>query len=111
MSQLLIQKRKLLTFEQICPEWAADIKKQGLHAMTITGKGLGYIDTCIVGEAHGGDPYYHCEQCDYYSMRFPLMVVNSLHNNELQYTIDKFVDHWNESHCPSQVTDTGPELR
>ena len=85
----LIQLKKQLTFEEICPQWT-----QKLHDADLSF--IGDFRHCIVGEAHGFNPDYSyssinsfCQECFDYSFDFG--------GKDLSQ-IDNFVAHWNEKH-------------
>jgi hypothetical protein len=70
MSELQ-QEKKTLSFEEICPQWARRIagldeftekKYDQFHAKLINEK------YCFVGEAHGFNGKYHCDECDNFSL-------------------------------------------
>ena len=98
MNQKLIQVKKQLTFEEICPQWAQKLCDRDKSF-------IGDFTHCIVGEAHGFSMDYscigsrsYCKECYDYSYDFG--------GDDLSQ-LDEFVVHWNECH----VTDTGPEPR
>lgn len=107
----LIQKKKVLTFEELCPEWSALISQYGgfskipkiFRTVRYGGKRtLSDYRRCIVGEAHGGGSYWpsvdeigvKCSGCVSFSMSF-----YETHNEEY-YETEKsdFVQHFNEVH-------------
>ena len=87
----LIQIKKQLTFEEICPYWAKELRRG------TASKGLlNNFTQCIVGEAHGFNSDYSyaslnsfCQECFDYSFDFG--------GKDLSQ-IDNFVAHWNEKH-------------
>ena len=95
MSELL-QEKKTLTFEEICPIWSWRIK-QGLTEKDFSDESkLHYKSTCVVGEAWGFPKggyisTYGCDKCDEYSW-------DILYEKAHPDIIQGFVDHWNEVH-------------
>jgi len=91
----LVQKKKVLTLEDISPIWAWRIK-QGLtdKDFTIESK-LHRKATCVVGEAYKFElakgSSYGCRKCDKYSW-------DILYKRAHPDIIQGFVDHWNEAH-------------
>lgn len=55
----LIQEKKIVTFEELCPKWSKSIQtgivKNGLGAA---------FSNCIVGEANGFKGPYNCSECN-----------------------------------------------
>lgn len=111
----LVQVKKLLTFEEICPRWAAKLK----HGITDD-----HVDSplimsshrlCIVGEANGfSDDYVRrslCIDCDMHSMRlykrYGGYSIDEDPHGTFEQDIFDFVKHFNECH----VTLTGPDCR
>ena len=100
MSTIQEQKKKQLTFEEICPEWSQAI--QYYRKQDWTGE-LGKLNIashkcCIIGEAHGFDRNYifrdrpeYCKDCD----DFAILFCSERDFNEHK---QDFVDHWNEVH-------------
>lgn len=102
------QKKKPLTFEQICPRWDEMLK---------TGVANPFLDMshpkcCIVGEAHGFSEHYDdCDECAdfsygrtvdgvhsfawYFCHRRGLFIEDS---KEFERLKEDFVRHWNEVH-------------
>lgn len=114
----LIQVKKLLTFEEICPLWAPyyirilQLRKElrggsgsydGLYEeynirrrLYEIGLNIADSDRCVVGEAHGWSSGRDCREC-----------YNFAHQGVFQYKqeiLDDWVQHWNLAH----VTLTGP---
>ena len=110
MSQVeTIQKKKLLTFEEICPEWSNHITKVGCKYLTfpknrftgLDGKfyDISCTNCCIVGESWSkiGQPYFTgiCETCTNFSLN-QFMFCD---DDELfEYVKRDFVNHFNEVH-------------
>ena len=108
MNQKLLQIKKLLTLEDIAPNWARSIKMGDYNR-----EELNQNKYCVVGEAHGYADRYGCAECVNYSMTIFFsaysMGCNDLNKDLSKHkqTLTDFVDHWNEFH----VTDMGPESR
>ena len=95
----LVQVKKQVTFEQLCPDWAKTIKQCGYIPISIS-SGIYQYKYCIVGEAHGWSKDYKCDSCMTFADRFACTSLRASHD----FLIDKFVEHFNECH----VTFTGP---
>lgn len=120
MTQVLEQKKKQVTFEELCPQWSEAIRTGRLLP------GLGASTTsCIVGEAHGFDARYSyagdgfCGECwnmstklvnsskyatisleaylDQYSILHYHVDLNIKHE-QLEVGKERFMKHWNEAH-------------
>jgi hypothetical protein len=114
--QVLEQKKKFLTFEELCKEWSALIaghlpRKEFHYQSMDLMAGIWFVDSkgkdrylsdprcCMVGEAHGDDgSYYHsCNECTRYSDQF----YNQRHiigEESFEILKNDFVNHFNEVH-------------
>jgi hypothetical protein len=99
-----------VTFEQICKKWSPIVKaveKEGgkfteeVWEKILDAK-LDIYDPsrCMIGEAHDFTTNYcnrhnskYCRQCDSYSTQLA-------DKRSWKEEIPKFVEHWNEKHCP-----------
>lgn len=104
------KQKQRLTFEDICPLWAAKYKTGDLHTEALLN--LYNHDFCMVGEAHkfscgphrmsGAPPdtYYNCEACEKASLVIyrAAQVSDYKPSPLLQVEIDDFVNHWNDCH-------------
>ncbi len=100
MSTIQIQKKKQLTFEEICPEWSEALPEViHTHMFWKHGK-LDIADSryCVVGEAHGFTNEYwqptskkYCQECDEFSSDFCDPAI-------LEDAKILFTNHWNEVH-------------
>ena len=113
----LVQIKKLLTFEEICPMWFTALTG-GPKSEILDWVSFKY---CIVGEAHGFDRSYMtdssktCLECFQFSGGLPftgMTILNLLmrydwSREELENhpVVKDFVRHFNECH----VTLTGPD--
>lgn len=119
MSQL-IQIKKQLTFEEICPSWTRILASYGgwektpkseYFGGTFNSRSLSNTKCCIVGEAHGdNDEYWFrpgrgqrenpCEICTIFSVNFcGTDVYQQIHNEqEFEKAKSEFVAHFNEAH-------------
>ncbi len=117
MSQILVkEKKKFLTFEELCKEWSMAISHAGgitkVQVRPKEGLDLKFHDSCIVGEAYGYDNGYiitrhhsYCGECEKFGNFFYRMVVR---NSQIitHYALErmfeeekaKFVQHFNEAH-------------
>lgn len=123
MSTVQVQKRKTLTFEEICPMWAEKIKEGTVMERTTTPVLLDISNTmcCVVGEAHRFSRLYYnyygtprtpdtCDECTYYSRRFcatlagmgaeryDIMLPDML-DIDIECLKNKFTAHFNEAHA------------
>jgi hypothetical protein len=109
--------KQRLTFEEICPIWAAKFHGHNLRPQHITGIGtLSLIDarTCVVGEAHNFKNWFYytfdngstikyepCGQCEDFSGLFYYYGSHKqgeYSRKDFASVIPLFVDHWNECH-------------
>ena len=90
----LVQIKKQLTFEQLCPKWAKIIKQCGCIPISIF-SGIYNYRCCIVGEAHDWNNNYECDLCYSFADRFTRISLRASHD----VLIDEFVEHFNECHC------------
>jgi len=107
----LIQEKRVLTFEELCPDWTKIISLHGGFSETRDDIGcmkennkrnLTNHKCCVVGEAHGGGSYWpfcgepgiKCYACIRFSMDF------FGYHDEEYYEMKKteFVQHFNEVH-------------
>ena len=104
----LIQIKKLLTLEDIAPNWARSIKMGDYNR-----EELNQNKYCVVGEAHGYADRYGCEKCNgfsyggmtHYRDGAPahdnfIDILGRLTPEELNNhpTVQALVKHWNEKH-------------
>jgi hypothetical protein len=106
MSTIQEQKKKQLTFEEICPLWSKKIKYKTSLANILDISNYKY---CIVGEAHGFTMNYSdqtdpnmCTECFQFSNGLCtgcFQFSNGLCGmNDLETKIANFTQHWNEVH-------------
>lgn len=112
MSTKLIQKKKEITFEELCPRWTQAINMKWI----IPGLDVSH-DKCIVGEAHGFHPYYaygddeeFCQYCHDISVRMvnlgggaPVQLFDErddvyVDHEKLEVYKKSFMKHWNKCH-------------
>ena len=111
-------KKKDLTFEEICPKWAALSMKLGVDAYDgnhrYGGKllNIGMYSRCAVGEAHcfktraneDDEEYYKpngdfCESCHTFSHKFDELAYSGIFFKEdYDKVTAKFTKHWNLVH-------------
>ena len=111
MNQKLLQIKKLLTFEEICPLWADRINRGHLVGEK-GGTNMHHGCKCVVGEAYKFpiNDYYawndckdYCVCCKDYSRLFCDLVYHDQEpeheaTHSMDYYIRGFTDHWNECH-------------
>ena len=87
----LVQIKKQLTFEQICPLWSQYLSNPlGGHHPRLCIDDSKY---CIVGEAHGwhSNTEHRCMECRKFSFDF-------CYSDRFETLKTLFVEHWNEKH-------------
>lgn len=103
-SAIQIQKKKQLTFEEICPLWSANLNgKRQDHFTHPDGRTLSihHPQWCVAGEAHGWrDDYYFnidnlCQECIDVGDHLQIALYHNKNTDEL---IERFVNHWNDKH-------------
>lgn len=112
MEQILLTKKKILSFEDICPEWsdflstAKSLNIANVQAFVFEGtdhKAYTLVDCgqCIVGEAHGRKENYshtgndkYCDDCFHFA--FSIFDVGNARGFEGWK--NKFMQHFNEMH-------------
>ncbi len=117
MSQILVkEKKKFLTFEELCKEWSLAISHAGgitkVQVQPKEGLDLKFYYSCIVGEAYGFDNGYmitrhhgYCGECEKFGNMFYRMVIRNSqiithYALERMFEIEKtrFVSHFNAVH-------------
>jgi hypothetical protein len=110
----LIQQKKQVTFEQLCPQWTEAIQKGHTFG------NLGYMyGCCIVGEAHGfsqcynWDEEYSCQECRRHATGLvngmpgaSIYVIGSklrINHKRFEERKEKFMQHWNEHHIGERI--------
>jgi len=118
--EILTQKKKFLTFEELCNEWShyishvggieKIIKRSAMPAFVDskqTERSLDDMRSCIVGEAHNRAHYWrfktptYCGECEAFSMGFYGSGSSKYCvDNEGSFEVVKslFVNHFNEVH-------------
>lgn len=119
--EVLEQKKKFLTFEELCKEWSHYISEVGGIEKILFGQvsckfigsnqkthDLTESNRCIVGEAHNGKKYWHqnlrddyCSECDDFSMAFygSKHSKHQVHDEKsFEDVKSQFVEHFNEVH-------------
>jgi len=106
MSELL-QEKKTLTFEEICPKWTQRLINMTQQEREEYGLKLIGCSVCFVGEAHGGNQYGGCEEClNFCGFQAGGLCYQFSANNwykpmdweEFEQTKQAFVKHFNEVH-------------
>ena len=100
MSTIQIQRKKQLTFENICPQWSVAVPEYLTKMWFVNHSYLDISNSkyCIVGEAHGFNTDYtdststqYCKTCSKFSDAF--CYIEGLQENK-----EAFVQHWNTKH-------------
>ena len=104
--------KKLLSFAQICPNWAHGIKEFFKQHDSLPKTIIGFRDKkrhqlykyacCIVGEAYKFNDNYsefisdnHCTDCINFAINFDYEPMDQY---EFEKMKNKFVKHWNRKH-------------
>ena len=106
----LIQVKKQITFEQLCPKWFKSIQTGVLES------GLdGGFSHCIVGEAYGFKGPYNCSECNVHATGLvnwdggsgaisigvgynDAWKVAEIKEELFEQRKEAFMEHWNEKH-------------
>ena len=114
----LVQQKKTLTFEEICPTWYKILTGKTNYTPDTSAINIADHKYCVVGEAHGfksrDDQYNGCKKCakfsysltndndfyhhfqtEYMSDDIKILTESELANDPL---VKDFVNHWNEVH-------------
>lgn len=109
MEQILVTKKKILSFEDICPQWSeylANTKRFDFsNSVMFIGSDLKEYNlaqpkTCMVGESHGGyaeDKY--CGKC----RGFSYDVFEIRGSRSFERFKEKFVAHFNRKHAETFI--------
>lgn len=96
----MIDNVKPLTFEQICPNWAAFFRENEMEGRWVKDevytRSMVYSRKDIVAEAHGFKDY-DCKDCAEFSFNF------YEHPGDFEELKTNFVDHWNEVHIKKPI--------
>ena len=114
MEQILVTKKKILSFEDICPQWSeylANTKRFDFsNSVSFNGSdqqiyNLAQPKNCIVGEAHGEDNYSYksedgyCDRC----REFSYDVFEIRGSRSFERFKGKFVAHFNRKHVETFI--------
>ena len=102
----LIQKKKQITFEELCPEWTEIIRKEEgfenvKHYEFYGERKLSRSDVCIVGEAWKGHSSYYWERDSNYCGScacFSDVFLASQGDKHFEVLKQHFMEHWNVTH-------------
>lgn len=114
MEQVLVTKKKILSFEDICPQWSKYLAETQQFNFNSSAAFIGddqklydlvQPKCCIVGEAHREDDYSselddaYCKKCD----KFSYDVFDVRGSRSFEKFKEKFIAHFNQKHTETFI--------